>query len=61
VLGSLEKLNQETREILLWRYVDGLDIGEIAEITEKTKNAVYVAIHRGLKELKRLVKNNYEL
>ncbi len=60
LLDSLEKLNQETREILLWRYVDGLSIKEIAEITEKTKNAVYVTIHRGLKELKKIIKNNYE-
>lgn len=60
VLLSLEKLNQATHEILLWRYVDGLSIKEIAEITGKTKNAVYVAIHRGLKELKKILKNNYE-
>jgi len=60
VLKSLEKLNPEVKEVLIWRYIDGLSIGEIAEISEKTKNAIYVAIHRGLKELKKIIKENYE-
>lgn len=60
VLNSLKELNQETREILFWRYVDGLNIEEIAEVTGKTKNAIYVTIHRGLKELKKIIKEYYE-
>lgn len=55
VLEGLEKLNQEAKEILIWRYVDGLDVEEIAELTGKTKNAIYVAIHRGLKELRKIL------
>lgn len=60
VFKSLEKLNPEAREILIWRYVDQLNIGEIAELSGKTKNAVYVAIHRALKEMQKLLKNDYE-
>lgn len=54
VLKNLEKLSQETQELLIWRYVDQLNIGEICKLTGKTSNAIYVAIHRGLKELKKL-------
>jgi len=54
VLKNLEKLNQETQELLIWRYIDQLSISEICKVSGKTANAVYVAIHRGLKELKKL-------
>ncbi len=62
VLKNLEKISSEVRELLFWRYVDELSIEEISKVTGKTRNAIYVAIHRGLKELKRLTeyenKNN---
>jgi len=54
VLKNLEKISFEVRELLFWRYVDELSIEEISKITGKNRNAIYVAIHRGLKELKRL-------
>jgi RNA polymerase sigma-70 factor (ECF subfamily) len=57
VLKNLEKLNQEVKDILIWRYISGLSIGEIAELTGKTKNAIYVATHRGLKELHKIIKD----
>jgi len=56
VLKNLLKISSEARELLLWRYVDELSIKEISKITGKNRNAIYVAIHRGLKELKRLTK-----
>ncbi len=56
ILKSLEKLPEETRELLIWRYIDGLKIGEIAALTGKTRNAVYVAIHRALKEAQKNIK-----
>lgn len=55
VLKNLKKLKPEVRNILIWRYIDQLSIGEIGEISGKNKNAIYVAIHRGLKELKKLI------
>ena len=57
VLENLEKLSRETREILIWRYVDDLSINEVAELAGRTKNAIYVAIHRGLKELRKTIKS----
>lgn len=62
ILKNFEKISSETRELLIWRYVDELSISEISKVTGKTRNAIYVAIHRGLKELKQLTeyenKNN---
>lgn len=55
VLKSLEKLPEEARELLIWRYIDGLKIGEIAAMTGKKKNAVYVSIHRALKESQKIL------
>lgn len=60
ILKSLEKLPEETRELLIWRYIDGLKIGEIAALTGKTRNAVYVAIHRALKASQKILKKDYE-
>lgn len=52
VLGLLEKLEPQYREILTLRYVDGLSIGEIADIIGQTENVVSVRIHRGIEKLK---------
>lgn len=60
ILKSLGKLPKGTRELLIWRYIDELDIGEIAELSGRTKNAVYVALHRALREMRTLLKNDYE-
>jgi len=49
---ALASLRPEARELLVMRYIDDLSIEEIAETTGKNKNAVYVALHRGVKELK---------
>lgn len=49
---ALTGLRPEVRELLVMRYLDDLSIDEIAEATGKNKNAVYVALHRGVKELK---------
>ncbi len=50
----LSKLDDPYKETVFLRYVNGLEISEIAEITEQTENAVSVHIHRGLKKLKEL-------
>ena len=43
------------REVLTFRYVDGLGPKEIAELIEETENVVSVRIHRGLKILKDMI------
>ena len=49
---ALKRLRPESRDLLVMRYIDDLPIPQIAELTGKNKNAVYVALHRAVKELK---------
>lgn len=49
---ALLKLNFEQQQLITWRYIDGLSIGQIAKITNKSRNSLYVGLHRALKELK---------
>ena len=56
VIVAIRKLKQEYQEVLTLRYVDGLAIDEIAEITGKGNVAVRVTLHRALKKLKEFVK-----
>jgi DNA-directed RNA polymerase specialized sigma24 family protein len=43
------------REVLTFRYVDGLGPKEISELIEESENVVSVRIHRGLKILKDMI------
>lgn len=52
--GMLSKLRPETRDLLIMRYIDDLPIGHIAATTGKKANAIYVALHRAMNELKEL-------
>ena len=56
VKGVLFQLNDEQRKLLIWRYFDDLSINQISKITKKSKNSIYVALHRALKELQNLIK-----
>ncbi len=55
---ALQKLKQEYREVVTLRYVDELEIGEIAAITGKGHIAIRVTLHRGLKKLKEILSRN---
>lgn len=50
----LEQLEPHAREVLVLRYVNGLSIGEIAEIIGESDNTVSVRIHRAIEKLKKL-------
>lgn len=56
VIKSLQLLKEEYREVLTLRYVDELDMGEIAEILGKSQIGVRVLIHRALKTLRKVIK-----
>lgn len=56
IIQVLQKLKQEYREVVALRYVDEMEISEIAEITGKGHIAIRVTLHRGLKKLKELLK-----
>jgi RNA polymerase sigma-70 factor, ECF subfamily len=55
IVLALQKIKQEYREIVTLRYVDEMEISEIAEITGKGHIAIRVTLHRGLKKLKELL------
>jgi RNA polymerase sigma-70 factor (ECF subfamily) len=52
---ALAKIRFEFRDVLVMRYIDELEIHEVAKILEVTPNAVYVRIHRALKSLKEVM------
>lgn len=52
---SLALLEDEYRDIVVWRYIDELSVTEIAALTGKTPNAVYVTVHRAIKKLRMLL------
>ncbi len=54
LIRAIKKLKLEYQEVLTLRYVDELQIEEIAEITGKGNIAVRVTLHRALKKLKKL-------
>lgn len=58
VRKNLSKLKKDYREVLVSRYLDDLSIEEISEITQKSKNAVYILISRAIKELKEHINTN---
>lgn len=57
ILLAVRKLKQEYQEVITLRFVDELDISEIAEITDKGQVAVRVTLHRALKKLKEILES----
>ncbi len=55
IILTIKKLKQEYQEVLTLKYVDELEIKEIAEITGKGQIAVRVTMHRALKKLKEIL------
>jgi len=56
---AMRDLPFQDQTVLMLRFVDDLEIGEIAHVAEKTKGAVTVAIHRALKRLMRTCRDQY--
>lgn len=56
VKKALLRLNDDYREIIIWRYLDELEIREIAEILDKREGAVRTLLSRALASLKEVLK-----
>jgi RNA polymerase sigma-70 factor, ECF subfamily len=56
VISAIHSLEDEDRALLLMRYIDGLSIKDIAQVTGQRENTVSVRIHRSLKTLKDVLK-----
>ena len=52
---ALPKIPEQYKEILLLRFMEGLEIPEIGVILNKDTNAVYVQVHRAIKKLKEVI------
>lgn len=53
VAGALKKLPEQYAEIITLRYLNELDIEEIASITGMSRNNVSVKLHRAIERLKK--------
>jgi RNA polymerase sigma-70 factor (ECF subfamily) len=56
LLESLQYLTESEREVVLLRFVVGLDNGEVAEVVGSNSNAVKAMIYRALKKLRKIMK-----
>ncbi|MBU0648652.1 sigma-70 family RNA polymerase sigma factor [Patescibacteria group bacterium] len=52
VYKALAKLKDEYREVIVMRYLDQMDVGEISNILQKNKNNIRVLLHRSLTALR---------
>jgi RNA polymerase sigma-70 factor (ECF subfamily) len=52
----LQTLEPKEREVVVFRFIDELDIPEIATITGERENTISVRIHRAMKKLNERVK-----
>jgi len=57
VRGALTNLSDDYQEIIIWRYLDEMEIREIAEILNKSEGAVRVLLSRALNSLKSALKS----
>jgi len=53
LLRVLEVLPELYRDVITMRYIDGLSVSEIVELTGDTPNVVSVRIHRALEKLRK--------
>ena len=58
VIDKLNDIPERYKEVIVMRFIDELEIDEIAKILNKDKNGVYVLIHRALKSLRKRFANN---
>lgn len=55
VRDALSRLKDEYQEVIIWRYLDEMEIREIAEILEKPEGTVRVLLSRALASLREVL------
>lgn len=53
ILEKLQFLNEQQREVILWRFIEEMSIAETAQIMQKSEGAVKALQHRALESLRR--------
>jgi RNA polymerase sigma-70 factor, ECF subfamily len=58
VKTAIQKLKKDYQDVLIWHYLDDMPISQIAETINKKEGTVRVMLHRGLKDLKDIIKES---
>lgn len=58
VKKAIEKLKKEHQDIIIWHYIDDMPIADIAKLVDKPAGTVRVMLHRGLKDLKEIIRES---
>jgi RNA polymerase sigma-70 factor (ECF subfamily) len=58
VKTAIQKLKKDYQDVLIWHYLEDMPIGQIAEMINKKEGNVRVILHRGLKDLKDIIKES---
>ncbi|MDD5318328.1 MAG: RNA polymerase sigma factor [Candidatus Pacebacteria bacterium] len=54
-MKSLDKLEPEDKDLIIWRYVESYTPKEIADMLEQKVNTISVRIHRAVERLKKIL------
>ena len=54
---TLPQLKDDYQNVVIWRYLEGFSIKNIAQMMEKPEGTVRVMVHRALKELREKMEN----
>jgi RNA polymerase sigma-70 factor (ECF subfamily) len=57
ILEGLDRLKEKEKEVITLRYIQDLEIEDIAKIIGKSSNTTKVMIHRAIKKLKYILNN----
>lgn len=55
LVQKLQLLNEQQRQVIVLRFIEGMNIAETAQIMQKTEGAIKALQHRSLENLKRFV------
>lgn len=58
VKSAIQKLKKDYQDIIIWHYLDDMPIADIAKNLNKPTGTIRVMLHRGLKDLKDLIKES---
>ena len=58
IKSAISKLKKDHQDVIIWHYLEDMPISDIAQMVNKPQGTVRVMLHRGLKELKDVIKQS---
>jgi RNA polymerase sigma-70 factor (ECF subfamily) len=55
MMRAVDRLDEKYRTPIILRYVEGMDVGDIARVVNESENTVSVHLHRGIEKLRELL------